>query len=128
MVFLTTVGKTSSTKEDQEGNKMQRHWHNINLQVEAKYSHTWTRTSCQLFIKLLFSLSKQPWMCSLHMSSHRSNIICFAILNETIVERRSLSQNIIRCLFRSIGFAMQHLWFHQIHWQTIIDNKKSPTY
>jgi hypothetical protein len=46
MVFLTTVGKTSSTKEDQEGNKMQRHWHNINLQVEAKYSHTWTRTSC----------------------------------------------------------------------------------
>jgi hypothetical protein len=31
MVSLTMIGNTSSTKEDQEGNKTQRLWRNTNL-------------------------------------------------------------------------------------------------
>jgi hypothetical protein len=32
MVFLTMANNIFSIKEDQEGNKMQGHWHDINLE------------------------------------------------------------------------------------------------
>ncbi len=81
-----------------------------------------------LFIELLFLFNKQLQMCSLHMSNDGSYTINFVVFNYTLSENRSLSQNIIRCLFRSTTYALQHLWFHKIHRKAIIDNKRSPTY
>jgi hypothetical protein len=49
-------------------------------------------------------------------------------LIKPFTHNKSLSQNIIRCLLKFTYYATQHLWIHQIHMQTINNNKKSPTY
>lgn len=37
---------------------------------------------------------------------------------------RYLRQSIIKCLFKFIKYTSQHLQFHQIHMQFVIDGKK----
>jgi hypothetical protein len=64
-------------------------------------------------------------MCSLQMNMHESYIINFVIFNSTIMSNRYLCQSIIKCLFKFTKYALQHLQFHQIHMQFVIDGKNS---
>lgn len=62
-------------------------WHQKKTNCTAKwncYFLPWLPNMSNRFCHLLtnfFPLSKQPWVCSLHMSSYRNNTIYIVILN-----------------------------------------------